>query len=78
MQRLGRHFSAGDRVIAVALTVVWIGASLTAILLGFSGRHWTVGLIGIFGLGYGLLWLKAAYVGRRLRWKEVFWPRKRR
>ena len=77
MQRLGKQFSTADRVIAAGLAVVWIGASMTAILLGFSGRHWTVALIGILGLGYGLLWLRASCLGRRLHWKGVLWPGER-
>jgi hypothetical protein len=78
MQRLGRQFSTGDRVIAAALAVVWLGASLTAIVLGFNGRHWIVVLVGIFGFGYGLLWLRAARLGSRLPWTELFWSRQRR
>lgn len=78
MKHLGSDFSMGDRVIASALAVVWSGTSIAVILLGFRGRHWTVALIGIIGLGYGLVWLKAAFLGRRLHWKEVFWQRERR
>ena len=71
------RFSTWDRIIAVALAAVWIVASTTAILLSFRRGHWSVLLVGVLGLCYGLLWLRAARTGRRLHGEEL-WPWRRR
>ena len=71
-------FSTWDWFIAVALAVVWIFESTTAILLSFRRGHWSVLLVGVLGLYYGFLWLGAARTGRRLHRREGLWPSRRR
>jgi len=81
LQHRGGHkerLSTWDRFVAVALAAVWIVASTTAILLSFRRGHWSVLLVGVLGLCYGLLWLRAARTGRRLHWREAPWPWRRR
>ncbi len=72
------RFSAVERVIAVGFALVWLGASLTAILLGLRRGAWAVLIAGPLGLWYGVLWVRAAQKGRRLDWREGIRPWRRR
>ncbi|PYT17241.1 MAG: hypothetical protein DMG59_07935 [Acidobacteria bacterium] len=71
--RLRSRFSTVERVVALGLALAWIGASVTAILLGFRRGHWAVLIVAPLGLWYGMLWVRAAWIGRRLHWKEGIW-----
>ena len=68
------RFSTSDRTVAVGLAAIWIGTSLVAILLGLRHGHWRILIIGTLGLWYGFVWLRAAWTGRRLQWREAIWP----
>jgi hypothetical protein len=67
-------FSGVDRVIAMALAVIWIGAALIGAWVGLRHGRWAVLIIGPLGLGYGVLWARAARKGRRLHWRESVLP----
>jgi hypothetical protein len=64
------RFSAVERAVAAGLALVWIGASLTAILWGLRRGVWAVLIAGPLGLWYGMLWVRAARLGRRVHWRE--------
>jgi hypothetical protein len=66
-----------DRVIATALALIWIAASLSASWIGLRHRLWPVLIIGPAGLWYGLLWAAAARKGRGLDWRESIRPWRR-
>jgi hypothetical protein len=46
------RFVTGDRVAAVGLALVWIAASLTAMLMGLRRGHRSVLILGTLGLWY--------------------------
>jgi len=60
--------------VAVGLAVIWIGAGLTAIVLGLRCGRWAIVLLGTLGLWYGMLWVRAVRLGRRLHRGEGIWP----
>lgn len=78
MAKYGSRFSTVDTVIAAGFALVWVGASLTAILLGLRRGAWVVLIAGPLGLWYGVLWVRAAQKGRRLDWREAICPWRRR
>ena len=59
---------------AVGLAVVWIGAGLTAIVLGLRRGRWAVLIVGTLALWYGILWVRAVRLGRRLHRGEGIGP----
>jgi hypothetical protein len=69
--------SAVDRVIAFALTLVWIVAGLVGIWFGLRHGRWAGLIIGVLGLSYGILWARVVRKGRRLHWRESVWPWRR-
>lgn len=72
-----KHFSTADHWVAFGLTFVWMAAGIIAIVLGFNRGHWIMIVVGIFALGYGILWLRAVRTGRRLTSREALWPWRR-
>jgi hypothetical protein len=69
-----KRFSKVDRYIAFGLAFLWIAASVIGIAMGVLRGRWTVILVSLLGLGYGVVWLRAARLGRRVRFKEALWP----
>jgi hypothetical protein len=56
------------RTTAALLALVWVAAGIAAIVLGL-GPHRRLGLLaGPFAIAYGVLWVRAAWTGRRLDW----------
>jgi hypothetical protein len=77
MARHNLTISAADRVIAIALALVWIGGSLIGMLVGLRHGLWLVLIIGPLGLWFGILWARVARSGRSLEWREGIWPWRR-
>jgi hypothetical protein len=66
--------SAVERAIALLLAAIWIVGSFTAILAGLRHGFWVALIVGPLGIWYGMLWVRAARMGRRLRWSEAIRP----
>jgi len=77
MPSLVKPFSPADQLLAFALALLWIAAGVVGIVLGLHRGRWTALVVGIFALGYGIVWLRAARVGRRLTLAEALSLRKR-
>lgn len=76
MMRLMRSgFSATDRLIAIALACIWMTGGIIGIALGLYSRSWIASVMGMLAVAYGLVWLRAARLGRRVSIQEALWPR---
>jgi hypothetical protein len=62
----------GLRIIAAILAAVWSGGGV-----GLAHGRWLVALLGPPAIWYGLVWVRVAFEGRRLTWREarVAWRR---
>ncbi len=56
------------------LALVWLGASLAALVLGLRHRLWIMSIAGLLGVYYGTLWIRVAWLGRKLTWQQVSRP----
>ena len=66
-----------NRLIALVLACVWIGGAAGGIILAtHAGRPW-LGLLSLFALGYGVVWLRVFAQSRLLTWSEVAMPWRR-
>jgi len=57
-----------NRAVAALLAIVWLLGGLGAVCLGLARQQWLIAIMGPLAIGYGLLWVKVAWTGRRLRW----------
>ncbi len=62
------------RIVAALLASVWLGAGIAAIAVAVIHGRILPGVLGVAALGYGLLWVRVACLGRRLDWREALWP----
>ena len=65
MLRRGK-LSGPDRVAALLLALVWLGAGTAAIVFAFAVGRWWPGIVGLFAVVYGLLWMRVAARSRLL------------
>jgi cell shape-determining protein MreD len=57
-----------DRTVAAILATVWLAGGLTALVLGLVQDRLLGFVLAVPAIVYGVLWLRAALIGRRLRW----------
>src|SRR4051812_22683778 len=69
-----REISVVNRTVAFVLAVVWLCAGIGAVCLGFAQARWLVVVLGLFALGYALLWLRVAVRRRLLTWSRLIAP----
>jgi|KBSMisStandDraft_5_1062788.scaffolds.fasta_scaffold3636699_1 hypothetical protein len=69
-----RKLSRLSRVTALLLALVWLGAGLVAIALGYLRGHWLLLAVGMFAVVYAVLWLRVVARSRLLSWHEVVAP----
>ncbi|HTP46098.1 MAG TPA: hypothetical protein VMQ50_04160 [Casimicrobiaceae bacterium] len=63
------------RIVSTLLALVWLGAGVAAIVLALMNpSRWTLGVVGVAALWYGLLWMRVARLGRRLTVREALMP----
>ena len=60
-----------DRIIALALAVIWMTAGIIAVALGLSKHRWLLPALGAVAIWYGLVWIRAVREGRKLKWSEA-------
>jgi hypothetical protein len=66
-----------DRIVALVLGLIWIGAGIVAVALGLSKRHWVLPVVGAVAIWYGLAWIRVMREGRKLQWLETLRPWRR-
>ena len=62
------------RLVSAVLAVIWLGAGLAALVTGAVGQRWLLGLAGIAGLWYGIIWIYVARERRQLTLHEALMP----
>jgi hypothetical protein len=63
-----RRFGRLDRGLAVLLGVVWCAAGAAGFVIGLRRPAWPLVVLGPAAVLYGTLFLRAAWLGRPLRW----------
>jgi hypothetical protein len=65
---MGKPVSHVNRVAAALLAGAWLVAGVAAIAVGLVRHRW-IGLpLGLLSALYGVLWVRVAQTGRRIRW----------
>ena len=64
-------------MVAGVLAVIWIGVGIAALVLGLTNHLWVLVGLGPVVVWYGLIWIRVARQGRKLRLSETFRPWKR-
>jgi hypothetical protein len=73
-----RRFGRLDRGLAVLLGVVWCAAGAAGFAIGLRRPAWPLVVLGPAAVLYGTLFLRAAWLGRPLRWPNAGSARRRR
>lgn len=66
-----------NRMVALALALIWIIAGLAVVALGLSKGRWLLLPIGTVAVWYGLMWIRVVREGRRLQRSEALRPWRR-
>ncbi|HEX6615994.1 MAG TPA: hypothetical protein VF046_06770 [Gemmatimonadales bacterium] len=66
-----RRFGRVDRGLAVLLGLVWCAAGAVGLAIGVRRPTWPLVVLGPAAVLYGTLFLRAAWLGRPLRWPGV-------
>jgi hypothetical protein len=72
--RRGGKLSRLERLLAIGLSLVWLGAGCAALHLAFAQARWGVGIGALLALLYGAAWLRVAALSRLLTWPELIAP----
>jgi hypothetical protein len=59
-----------ERAVALVLSLVWTIGGGTAMVLAWRSGEWAAAALAIFGVLYGVTWLRVVLLGRRLTWQE--------
>jgi hypothetical protein len=60
-----------NRIVALVLGLIWIGAGIVIVALGLSKRRWVLPVLGAVAIWYGMVWIRVMREGRRLQWLEA-------
>ena len=59
------------RIVSALMAMVWIGGGFLAIVGAVSTSRWLLAVVGVLAIWYGLLWVRAVRLGRRLTIREA-------
>ena len=74
MTRLSRESPRTLRIVGGFLAAVWLAAALGVLITAALTERWSLLVLGIAALWYGLVWIKMARLGRRLTAREALRP----
>jgi hypothetical protein len=63
-----RKFGAANHIVAGLLAIIWLAAGAVALVIAAAARQWLGLVLGGLAVGYGVLWIRVARTGTRLRW----------
>jgi hypothetical protein len=53
---------------AAALALIWSAVGVCSVYLGASRAALDMAVLGTIATSYGMLWLRVAWIGRRIEW----------
>jgi hypothetical protein len=69
-----RSVAGINRIVALALAFVWLGAGVAGIVVGFVYDGWLLVVTAGFALWYAILWFRVVARARLLTWSELAAP----
>jgi hypothetical protein len=69
-----RKLSKAERIVALCLAAIWIAAGCAALGLALVHSRWFTVVVALAAVGYGIAWLRVAWLARLLTWSELFMP----
>ncbi len=62
------------RIVGGLLALIWLGAGITAIVVGVTMSRWLLVASGVAASCYGVLWVRVVQLGRRLTVRDALMP----
>jgi hypothetical protein len=72
-----RTLSPFERVVALCLSLAWMGGGALASYFALIHSRWVIGAAALGALLYGAAWLRVAATSRLLTWAELTAPWRR-
>jgi hypothetical protein len=72
-----RTLSPFERVVALCLSLAWLGGGAFAFYFALIHSRWGIGAAALAALVYGVAWLRVAATSRLLTWAELIAPWRR-
>jgi hypothetical protein len=69
-----RKLSKAERILALCLAAIWVGAGCAALGIALLHARWITGIVALAAVGYGIAWARAAFLGRLLISPRLFKP----
>lgn len=69
-----RESSVVSRIVSGLLAIIWLSAGVASSVVSLGAGHWPLGVVGVFALWYGWLWLRVMRLGKRLTVREALMP----
>jgi hypothetical protein len=69
-----RSVTGVNRIVALALALVWLSAGTAALVVGLLYGRWLLTVIAVFALWYAILWFRVAARSHLLTWSELAAP----
>lgn len=60
-----------SRIVAVLLALMWIAGGLAGLWICINENRVILGIVSLFSVAYGGLWIKVAQSGRKLKWPSA-------
>ena len=57
-----------NRTIAGLLALIWLLGGLLALYTAFTRHRWIALVVAPLAVGYGVVWARVAWTGRRFQW----------
>jgi hypothetical protein len=69
-----RNVRGVNRALALALALVWLGAGVTGIVLGYTHGEVLLTTLALFAVLYAVLWFRVVARSRLLTWRDLIAP----
>lgn len=75
---LQRQLRGAHRTMAALLALVWLASGIAGVAIGLVQHRWASLIVGLLAVGYGVLWSRATWRGRMLKWAPLGASRRHR
>jgi hypothetical protein len=69
-----RSITGANRIVALALGLIWLSAGAAALAAGLLYGRWLLAGVAVFALGYAILWFRVVARSRLLTWSDLAAP----
>lgn len=74
MVSIQRSVTGVNRIVALALGLMWLSAGAAALVAAVLYGRWLLAVVAVFALWYAMLWFRVVARSRLLTWSELAAP----